>query len=543
MTTVSTVYHLARADYRERVRRYSFLITLIATVLAAYLFLPPNHGSYVTIQMGGHRGVYNSAWVGSVVAMMSSVYLFLIGFYLIRNAIALDRQTRVGDVIAATPVGKLSYALGKALSNFAIFATMIGVLIVAAVVMQWIRGEEYAVHVWRLLLPFLTITLPVAVFVSGAALFSEASRVFSGMIGAVLWLVVWIRSLISNGFGEWDLYGMTRILSDMKTACMTTFADYGPGGGHSIGFNFREDGSLWQLTTFSWQGAPLGESDLIRRAGVLGVAILLTISSALVFDRFRRGDVERHNRISRVADRLRGVLLRLTALRKSKSRLLWPAIDGVSDLTTVAVNRHGSIATAFALIRAEWRVALFHHTLVWHVVALGLFIACLTAPFDTVHDVLWPIAWLWPVLIWSSLGCREARFNTDQIVFSTPRPVIRQLAASWTAGVCLAMLTGGGVAIRLAAAGETGSLFGWLAGSAFIPALALACGTWSHSNRLFEIVYLFLLYLCAFERVAVFDFMGITSAALASGMPAYYMIVTASLLVVAVAARRRQLQR
>lgn len=40
------LYHLVRADFYERVRRYSFLITLAATILAGYYLVPAPDAGY-----------------------------------------------------------------------------------------------------------------------------------------------------------------------------------------------------------------------------------------------------------------------------------------------------------------------------------------------------------------------------------------------------------------------------------------------------------------------------------------------------------------
>jgi len=45
---------------------------------------------------GGLCGVSNSAWTGSVMGLVATVWLSLIGFYVVKNAIQRDRQTRVG---------------------------------------------------------------------------------------------------------------------------------------------------------------------------------------------------------------------------------------------------------------------------------------------------------------------------------------------------------------------------------------------------------------------------------------------------------------
>ncbi|MGC1796908.1 MAG: hypothetical protein WA713_12545, partial [Candidatus Acidiferrales bacterium] len=50
--------HLARADFLERVRRYSFLITLLLAIYFGYLAATGK----ITLRVGNMRGVYNSAW-------------------------------------------------------------------------------------------------------------------------------------------------------------------------------------------------------------------------------------------------------------------------------------------------------------------------------------------------------------------------------------------------------------------------------------------------------------------------------------------------
>ena len=71
-----TVTQLALADWRERVRRHSFLVVMLVTVWFGWVALPPNHSIYATLQIDGTRGVYNSAWVGSVVAMLTSGWIY-----------------------------------------------------------------------------------------------------------------------------------------------------------------------------------------------------------------------------------------------------------------------------------------------------------------------------------------------------------------------------------------------------------------------------------------------------------------------------------
>src|SRR6185437_13110598 len=113
MSRFNAIYHLARADYLERVRRSSFLIVLGLTIIAGYIFVPARDASYKTLYFGpltaAYRGIYNSAWIGTQMTLLASVWLSLIGFYLVKNTVERDVQTGVGQIIATTPLRKAQY--------------------------------------------------------------------------------------------------------------------------------------------------------------------------------------------------------------------------------------------------------------------------------------------------------------------------------------------------------------------------------------------------------------------------------------------------
>jgi hypothetical protein len=132
--------------------------------------------------------------------------------------------------------------------------------------------------------------------------------------------------------------------------------------------------------------------------------------------------------------------------------------------------------------------------------------------------------------------------ETHQIVFSVAHPLRRQLSAIWMAGFSVAVLFGGGIAVRLVAAGRWSPSFAWMAGAVFIPSLALALGTWSNGSRLFEITYMIWWYLGPVSRIPAWDFTGVTAEANATATPIAYLVVSVVLLGMAAIGRRRQLQ-
>ena len=104
----SSIFHIAKADFLQRVRSYYFLITLGICIFIIYSFVPALDAGYTMVSLGNYRGFYNSAWIGSMVAMCVPFFA-LIGFYLVHNAVKRDIDTGVGKIIATTRITTVNY--------------------------------------------------------------------------------------------------------------------------------------------------------------------------------------------------------------------------------------------------------------------------------------------------------------------------------------------------------------------------------------------------------------------------------------------------
>jgi len=178
----------------------------------------------------------------------------------------------------------------------------------------------------------------------------------------------------------------------------------------------------------------------------------------------------------------------------------------------------------------------------WYVGAVGLIIAGTLAPLEIGLPYLLVAAWIWPLPLWSALGGREVRHQTQELIFSAPHPLRRQLPATWLAGVIVSVAMGSGVLARLMLAASWGHVLALVVGALFIPTLAVALGIWSGGARLFEVVYLVLWYLGPLGHLRYLDYAGATDAAVAQGMPGIFLVATLGLLGVAVLGRRRQVR-
>jgi len=113
----------------------------------------------------------------------------------------------------------------------------------------------------------------------------------------------------------------------------------------------------------------------------------------------------------------------------------------------------------------------------------------------------------------------------------------------WVAGmmvtICVSLVPG----MRFLLTGDWYAVFGWGTGVVFVPALALALGVWTNGPRMFEMVYFILWFLGIYSggSIAMFDFLGRNQVNAQFGIPIYYILLTAVLMILAVTGRHKQI--
>jgi hypothetical protein len=548
MKTLGTLYHLTRADFLERTRRYSFLFVLAIMVFAGYLFVPPEGAGYLVFHLGLKRGIYNSSWIGLMFGLIAAMHLPLFGFYLVKNAVERDRQTGMGQIIATTPTSNLLYVMGKWLSNLAVLVLILGVMTVMGIIMQLIRAEDTRVELWKLVVQIWMMGFPVLAIACAMAVLFEIISFLRGGLGNVAYFFIWLFMLITvleGAFDELthlaqpanDLFGFTRPIADVQKQVLAVEPDADMGSGLIVPLHGRES------STFVWDGLNWTADIFVERGIWSGLALAIALVSAIPFDRFdparsklRR---EREGLFSRLQDRI-VVIRRGELLHRKSTGTGTIQVTTAADLTPLATTSNQR--RFFKVMVAELKLMLWGQSLIWYAGAIGLIIACLTTSLDDFQQYLLPAVWLWPLLIWSQLGIRERRYNTEQMVFSVPHPVLRLVPSMWLAGGIFTVIVGSGAWLRLALIGEFTGLLVWLVGALFTPALALALGAWVGNSRAFETVYPALWYIGVINKVPVFDYAGVTVGGLAMGMPIVYLGISAGLVALAMIGRWRHLQ-
>jgi len=531
MNTMRILYHLALADFYERVRRYSFLLTLAAVIILGVLV---NNGTLgmdlnstdPSRSLIRFHGELNSAWIGTMTVMVINVILGFFGFYLVNDCIQRDIRTGVGQIIATTPVSRAVYLIGKWISNCAVLSLLVLIMAAAAAIMVLLKREA-ALELGTLLAPFLAVALPNMVLIAAFAVVFETVPWLRGAVGNVVFFFVWVLSL-----GLWmmagtslpflyDPIGYNIFGTSLHASASAAFPNESISDFLSVGYygmsgvsykTFNWTGIDWNLGIIGWQWL----------WAVLGLGLVLL--SSLWFARFdpaREGQKLMRVRLEQAKDG------KLAGLRNLALRISLPSLSPL-------VSKLAQVNPFLGVLFAELRMLLNGRRWWWWLVMAGLNIAILASPHSAAKEYLLPIAWLWPLPIWSEMGNRERKNNTSQMVFSSARPVLRQLPAAWLAGILATALFEIAGALFFISNGDLPGLAGWVGAVIFVPTLALALGVFSSGSRVFEVVYVIWWYLGLLQKVPGMDF--------TSGAPQVYLLASAGLLLLSAYWRGRQVR-
>ena len=530
MNALRSLYHLARADFFERTRRYGFLLTLGAIILLGVLV---NNGT-MGMDLGSgdsdihirYHGELNSAWIGAMTVMVINTFLGLFGFYLVSDGIKRDMRTGVGQIIATTPVSRAAYLVGKWISNFTVLAVLVLILAMAAVVMVLLQSET-ALDLGALLMPFLAVALPNMALTAALAVFFETVPWLRGAVGNVVYFFVWVSLLMLWFMTQTSLsflidpMGYNVFGTSLHASARAAFPDGPIGQGLSVG-SFNMPGT--QFRVFNWTGVDWTPGMVAGQWfwAIAGLGLILL--SALWFARFdpsREG--LRHAR-PKPKEAKEG---EPAARHKKAPHITLPSLSPL-------ISKLAQVNPFLGVLMAELRMLLNRRRWWWWAITAGLAFAILSSPPSVVKDYLLPAAWLWPLTIWSEMGSRERRNNTSQMVFASARPVLRQLPAAWLAGVLTTALLCMANAAFFISNRNLPGLAGWAGAVVFVPTLALALGVFSSSNRFFEVIYVIWWYAGPLSQNPALDF--------TAGAPQVYLLAAAGLLLLSVFWRGRQVR-
>lgn len=483
-------YPIIRGDYLQRTRSYSFLITIALSVYFAYFFIPPPGASYTTVSIGNYVGSPNAAWIGHVTAVMTSLFLSLIGFFLVNNSIKKDIETEVGMIIAATSVSNLGYLLSKMLSNFLVLLSITGIVFLMSIGLFFFRGQGYSFDLMSFVLPYLIVTVPSMFFISSLAIVAE---VFVGRHSAVQYFLFFMlfNFIIANVVSapetdvvQWrDPFGLKAVTTDMHNFVKTHHDPSAPNA--VMGFLFSDKN---ENIPFTYENIEWSASFIASRVIWLAISVALVYVASMFFHRFNLK--ERTRSTSRSAKNEPAVApVRVQSIRPSQLPSVQPAYGVVPFIKTelLLLYRKGSL----------W---------LWILNAGGM-AGLLFAPIVIAHQFILPALWFLQVTRLSDLSAKEKMNGIHYFTYASFQPLKRLLSSQIVAGVLLVILLASPLIIRLLINGEMLAVLSIIAGAVFIVLSAVCLGIITGGKKLFEIFF-FLLTYCNINRIPFTDYFG-----------------------------------
>jgi hypothetical protein len=533
MSSAYAVFHIARANFLERIRRRNFLFVLLSVTLISIAI---GTGRLV-LRLDVYLGEFNSSWIGALVAGSTTVLLCFANFFLVKNALELDRRMGVGELVSAAPTSKLTYLLGKVLSNFALLMSIECILIVAAILIQFVYGEM-EIEWLILLLPFVFIAIPAMAVISALALFFETIPGLRSGFGNLVFVFLWfVMNFVVMHYNDirFDLPGLLYVDAVFTEAAQAMGLPF--TGGFSI-----EGGTFADTTAqvVKWQHVSWVNEIVWWRLYWFVIAIGLTFLAALTFDRFCAIDRMHHLPRRRPPmepdgdDDLRERTLQEEDSEQPPEDSCIRIVTSIPKLTPAI--RLSGMGTFLRVLWLELRL-MMRQPWWWYLVTFGLIAASLITPVQDGRTLWVPLVWLWMALTLSGLGLRETQHHTTQLVFSTPPHSAFQVFATWLSGLILTIVAGIG-GTRLFIVGDMDAALAWGIAALFIPTLALTFGILSGNRRLFEGLFVAWWLMGPMGSKGTWlDFMGVHEEVVLQGLHWKYLGVTIPLLFISILGR------
>jgi hypothetical protein len=478
-------YKIIIYDYLQRTRSYAFLLTLAIALYAACSFVPAPGAAYTTVRIGDYTGLQNAAWIGYVTAMMSSVFISMIGFYLVSSGIKKDKDTGVGMIIAATAISNFRYLLAKAWSNFLVLLSILGIVFLMSIVLFFIRSNGYPFQLMQFIWPYLLIPIPAIFFI---AFFAVAAEVFLSRYSILMnigffFVFCFLLSMNISGPAFLDFFGHKQVTSGMQDIVSKDYHD--ANRAVSMGFLFSEKR---HFRHFEFSGIDWTAANILNRATLIVFGLILVYISSLFFHRF---DLKQR-------------------FKKQKKGQSSPQILPGKLLKDIKLSELPPVTPSYGImpfIKTEL-LMLFRKGPRWlWLVNAGGMIALIFAPLTIAHQLILPCLWFLQVARWSDLATKEKTNRIHYFTYASYKPLTRLLPAQILAGIILALTLALPLMLRYIAVMQLLPVLSIILGGAFIVLFDTATGILSGGKKLFEILFFFVTYLNV-ERVPFADYFG-----------------------------------
>ncbi|TDO20669.1 hypothetical protein [Pedobacter duraquae] len=485
-------FNIVKADYMQRTRSYSFLITLGVTVFMAYSFVPADTANYTTLSASGYKGVNNSAWVGFVSGIMTTVMLSFYGFLLVNSGIKKDVDTEVGLIIATSPISNFKYLLAKLLSNYLVLLTIAGITFLVSIGVFFMRGKGYPFIPTDFIFPYLFFAVPALFVVAALAVVGE---VFLGKRNILQFIIYFFLCGICMGLinkkGDHNLYGVFDPFGlSLMTKSVTQYINmhhHENIQGISFGFIFSGHRTF---KYFEWPGLNWSAIFLFSRLFWVGLGIALVYISSLFFHRFDFTET-------------------ITKRKKKKVTIseIGQATNKSAEFNLSALPMLSFDYGILPFIKTELLLLIRQGKRGMWLLNAAIWVAMCAVPLNIAYGYLLPILLFLQVTRFSELVTKEKTNRIHYFAYASYKPVLRMLPAQILAAMILAITLSLPIIIRCAINSNIYSILSIVNGISLIVLVAVMLGILTGGKKLFEVLF-FLLTYSVLNRLPISDYLG-----------------------------------
>ncbi|HZY37775.1 MAG TPA: hypothetical protein VFE53_14050, partial [Mucilaginibacter sp.] len=466
-------YKIIISDYKQRTRSYAFLVTLAISLYAAYSFVPPLHAAYTTLRIGNYLGAQNTAWIGYVTALMSSIFVSWIGFYLVNSGIKKDIDTGVGAIVATTAISNFKYLLAKTCSNFFVLLSIVACIFFMGIALFFIRSDKYPFQISQFILPYLFITIPAIFFIAALAVVAEVFLYRYSIVVNVVYFIFFCTIVSSQLIvtSSFDFIGSKPVVTAMQQSVIRQYHDTT----QTVSMGFIYLSSKTHFHYFLFEGVRWNVQTIFGRIMLICFGVLLIFVSSRFFHRF---EIKQK-------------------FKAKKSTKFSETIQLKKPLRDIKLSALPPIVTAYGIapfVKTELLMLIRKGPRWLWLINLGGMIALIFAGLTVAHQMILPCLWFLQVGRWSDLVTKEKTNRIHYFSYGSYKPLTRLLPAQIIAGVTLALVLASPLLARYLIGLQFLPIIYIIMGSVFIVLFAVALGILSGGKKLFEILFFLFTY-------------------------------------------------
>ena len=471
------ILNLIKYDYLQRTRSYQFLIILAASLAFSYTLIPTPDANYSTVRVGDYLGHYNSPWIAYVTALMASVFVSMVGYYLINNSIKIDQSTKVGQIVAATRISNFHYLIAKFLGNFLVLLTIVILIFFVSIALFFLYSTGYPFEIHHFLVAYLLIPIPTIAFIAALAVVLEVMFKNKSVLQNTVFFILFMALLAQDGLQgtQGGPLGVDYPSKAMEKQVGKDKLSKSSLQKLNIGFIIGDK----KLTKrFEFKGVSISPSYVLFRLFWPLLGVLFLYISSKYFHRF-----EHHERLS------------LKKEKKKRDQQLTYSDAGMQEMDISSFPKLDQSMSLWPVFKTELLMMIRKGKRWLWLLNLSGVIVLAVIPLKPAHLIALPILWFLQVHRWADLVTKEKHHQMHFFIFSSFKPVQRLLTSQFLAGTALALTLAFPLIIRYALLGQLFSVVSIIVGAICVIAFSAFAGIVTRGKRFFEIIFFFITYL------------------------------------------------